>query len=330
MPRFINVPELINKLQFKKFVMRKFLCFTLILLLGSFLYAQKKNTSKSIAKPKLYFSLKEYGLAMENYIKVNNLIKVAWVNDAQFFGKNPYTFDPKLLTQEIERAVPNPNDKGIAFIDLEGEYLNDIMNMGTQIESYQKSLKLYIDVIKFAKKMRPNVKWGYYAIPYTAYWRRTPDFYGKLKKIEPLIKECDVFFPSLYIFYEENDKKVALENEKYVIENTKEMIKIGQYYKKPVFVFVWHRYHPSNDKFGSESLPEKVFLTHIERIVNTSFQDKKVDGIVWWGADDYSFRQNDPAILKEFKGTDKDFKLFNDKVLLAKAKKIKTVLDTSK
>ncbi|WP_395051197.1 hypothetical protein [Flavobacterium sp.] len=308
--------------------MGKSLIFAFLLLLSSLLYAQKKSITKSVAKPELYFSLNEYGPAMDNYIRGNNLTKIVCVNDAQFFGKEPYSYDPKLLKQEIERAVPNPNDKGIAFIDLEGEYLNDIMNKGTQIESFQKSLKLYIDVIKFAKKLRPNVKWGYYYIPYTIYWNRTGDFYGKLKKIEPLIKECDVFFPSLYTFYE--DKDLALENEKYVIENTKEMIKAGQYYKKPVIVFVWHRYHPSNKKVGSGSLPEKVFLTQIERIVKTSYQGKKVDGIVWWGADDYSFRQKDPAVLKEYKGTDKDFKLYNDKVLLGKAKKIKAIIDTNK
>lgn len=288
------------------------------------------SQNKVTTSPQIYLSLSEYGPLMDKYIEDFNLTKVQFVNDAQFFGKEPYTFDPKLLTKEIERAVPNPNEKGIAYIDLEGKYLDDIMNMGTQIKSFQKSLKLYIEVIQFAKKMRPNTKWGYYYIPYTTYWNRSHNFYGKLKKIEPLIKECDVLFPSLYTFYEEKDNNFALENEKYVIENTKEMIKVSQYYHKPILVFVWHRYHPSNKKVGSDSLPEKVFLTHIERIVKTSYQGKKVDGIVWWGADDYSFRQNDPAVLKEFKGTDKEFKLYNDKVLLRKAQKIKAIIDTNK
>jgi hypothetical protein len=77
-------------------------------------------------------------------------------------------------------------------------------------------------------------------------------------------------------------------------------------------------------------LPEKVFLTQIARIVSASYKSKKVDGIVWWGADDYSFRQKDPAVLKEFKGNDLGFKLYNDKVLLGKAKKIKAIIDTNK
>jgi hypothetical protein len=303
--------------------MRNIISIALILLYSTFLYSQNKNLNK----PQLYLNLSEYGLGMEEFIKDQNITKVQYINDAQFFGKEPYTFDPKLLKEQVELALPNPNSKGIAYIDIEGANLDNIMNMGTQIESFKKSIKLYIDVIQFAKKLRPNTKWGYYYIPYTTYWSRTPDFYGKLKKIEPLIKECDVFFPSLYIFYE--DKDLALENEKYVIENTKEMIKVGQYYKKPVIVFVWHRYHPSNEKLGMESLPEKVFLTHIERIVTTSYQGKKVDGIVWWGADDYFFRQKEKGVTKEFKGTDKEYKAYNDKVLLGKAKKIKAILDAN-
>jgi hypothetical protein len=308
--------------------MKKLKSFILLFLLGSVLYGQNKSNSIVNAKPKLYFSFTEYGPYMNNYIQENNLEKVVCINDAQFFGKEPYTYDTKLLIKEIERVLPNINEKGIAFIDLEGGNLDNIMNMGTQIESFQKSLKLYVDVIKFAKKFRPNVKWGYYYIPYTTYWNRNAEFYSKLKKIEPLLKECDIFFPSLYNFYE--DKDLALENEKYVIENTKEMIKVGQLYKKPVLVFVWHRYHPSNEKLSEESLPEKVFLTHIDRIISTSYQGKKVDGVLWWGADDYSFRQKSKGVIKEFKGNDKEFKVYNDKVLLAKSKKIKVLLDTNK
>ena len=89
-------------------------------------------------------------------------------------------------------------------------------------------------------------------------------------------------------------------------------------------------YHNSNSNVGLESLPEKVFLTHIERIVATSYQEKKVDGIVWWGADDYFFRQKEKGVTKEFKGTDKEYKAYNDKVLLGKAKKIKAIIEANK
>lgn len=307
--------------------MSKFFKIVLLLFFSLQIHAQKRFVAKTSNSPQLYLALGEYESKIEGFIKENNIIKVQYLAEGQFLGKEPFTFDSIKLRKEIERAVPNPYENGMAYIDLE-TYLSEIRDLGTQIESFQKSIKLYIDVIQFAKKMRPNIKWGYYAIPYTTFWNRSEDFYGKLKKIEPLIKECDILFPSLYVFYDEYDIWVALENKKYVIDNTKEMIKVGQYYNKPVVIFVWHRYHPSNKKFGMESLPEKVFLTHIERIANTTYQGKKVDGIVWWGADDYFFRQKEKGVVKEFKGNEKGYKTFNDKVLLAKAKKIKKILDT--
>jgi hypothetical protein len=275
---------------------------------------------KSNFIPKLYFGFLEYGQSLNNYISENKLEKIVMINDAQFLGKDHYTYDPQLLIKEIERVLPNANDKGICFIDLEGENLENIMNLDIQSESFKKSLTLFLDVIKFCKKFRPNVKWGYYAIPYTTYWNRNAEFYNKIQKIKPLLYECDIFFPSLYTFYE--DKELALENEKYVIENTIEMIKLGQLYNKPVLVFVWHRYHSSNEKLSEESLPENVFLTQIDRIVNTTYKGKKVDGLIWWGADDYAFRQKTKGVLKEFDGNDKDFKIFNDKVLVDKSIKI--------
>jgi len=42
-------------------------------------------------------------------------------------------------------------------------------------------------------------------------------------------------------------------------------------------------------------------------MIHNFYVGKKVDGIVWWGADDYFFRQKEKGV----------------------AKKIKTVLDTS-
>lgn len=125
-----------------------------------------------------------------------------------------------------------------------------------------------------------------------------------------------MLFPSLYNFYEDKEAGFALENEKYVIENTKEMIKIGRIYNKPVVVFVWHRYHPGNSINSMKMIPKKLFLTHIKRIINTTFENQKIDGILWWGADNYSFREkSSPIFKKEFTGNEEGYKKFNDEVL---------------
>lgn len=293
-----------------------FLIFTFQFVIG-----QTETSLKKANASKMCVSLGEYGSLMEKFIAKNNITKIQYINDGQFLGKEPYTFDSALLAAEIERAFPNPDGHGIAYIDLESPYIENLRDKDVNDESFQKSLKLFVDVIQFAKKMRPNAKWGYYAIPYTTYWDRIPGFYKKIKKIESLIKECDVFFPSLYIFYEDKDSIMTAENKKYVIENTKEIIKISKLYKKPALVFIWHRYHNSNLKVGNQFLPEKMFLIHIKQIINTTFGGQKVDGIVWWGSDNYSFRQKHKGVADEFKGSEQDYKINNDKVLSRLAKK---------
>ncbi len=291
------------------------LFFTFHLVLGQTGIKAKKQL------PKMSVCLGEYGPSMEGFIKNNKVGKVQFVNDGQFLGKELYTFDPQLLTQEIKRALPNRKDNSVVYIDLESPYIENLRDKEVNSEAFQKSLKLYIDVIQFAKKMRPNARWGYYGFPYTTYWDRTSDFYKKIKKVAPLIKECDVFFPSLYTFYVDKDSIMTAENKKYVIENTKEIIKISKLYKKPALVFVWHRYHNSNQEVGNQFLPEKVFLTHIKRIINTTFEGRKIDGIVWWGCDNYSFRQKHKGVVEEFSGNEQDYKKNNDIVLSKLAKK---------
>lgn len=281
---------------------------------------------KNDLSSKFLISLNEYGSLTTDFIIKNNLKEVKYINDAQFLSKAKYEFDPELLKAEIERAVPNKNDSAIVYIDLEGEYLDNLINKDIGDDIFKKSLKLYIDVLQFAKDMRPNAKWGYYYLPFSTYWDRKADFYEKHLKVKELISQCDILFPSLYTFYEEKTDDWQKENEEYLKFNLENFIKIKKYYNKPIYVFVWHRYHNSNPNVGMGLIPKKTFQKHIKMIINSNFEHQKVDGIVWWGADNYSFRQKDKAVLKEFNGTELEYKQFNDKKLYQYLKIIEKVI----
>lgn len=270
---------------------------------------------KNDLSSKLLISLNEYGSLMTDFIIKNNLKEVRYVNDAQFLSKVKYEFDVELLKTEIERAVPNKNDSTIVYIDLEGEYLDNLINKNIEDDTFKKSLKLYIDILQFAKDMRPNAKWGYYYLPFSTYWNRNSNFYNKHLKIKKIIEQCDILFPSLYTFYEEKSVEWKKENEEYLKYNINNFIKIKKYYNKPVYVFIWHRYHNSNPNVGMSFIPKKIFQKQIKLIINSIFEHQKIDGIVWWGADNYSFRQKDKTILKEFKGGELGYKIYNDKKL---------------
>lgn len=251
----------------------------------------------------------------QNFLKANKIREVRFLNDAQFLDKNKkFGYDEKLLLEQINYAFPNKNSSGIAYIDIEHPYLDYLINDDINTENFKKSLKLFLNVLKFAKAQRPNVEWGYYYIPFTTYWDRTDKFFKKYKKVEEIIKQSDVLFPSIYIFY--NNASFDFENISYLEDNTKEMIKIGKLYNKKVYPFIMSRYHPSNSKIGNTQISDDNFKTYVHSIMKTQYNNKKIDGLVLWNFDDYSYRINEPKIIDEFKKSRKSFDSFyNDYII---------------
>lgn len=197
--------------------------------------------SKSLIKnnqTKLYYFLGKIGEKSQNYFKKIGATEVGFLDEGQFIAKtdDKYTFNEDLLLKEINRGVPDKNAHGIVYINLEMP-LEDLHNTDNSLIT--KAMNYFIKVLKFAKIARPNVKWGFYAIPFTSVWRPSEDFFNKQNKIAPLLKKVDAFFPSLYNFYSKPD--VIISNGNYFENNTEGIIKLGIKYKKPVYVFVWHR-----------------------------------------------------------------------------------------
>ena len=283
------------------------------LLLFSFFQKEKEKNVQT----KLYFSLGEYGNSMRGLMKNKSIQDIKYVNDAQFMTGVEYVFDEQKLKSEIDKSFPLTNDSGIAYIDLEAPYIDRLQNPKDAL-NFNKSIQLYVSIIKAAKKYRPNVKWGYYYIPLTSYWDKTEAFYNKNQKdLSPIIKECDVLFPSLYTFYDQ--ALLSIPNEQYLKRNVEECIKVGLQYNKPVLAFVWHRYHPSNKNFPMEIIPDSYWKKSINDIVTTSYNNHFLDGIVWWGSDNFFFNAGEKGHRKEFKGTSEEYKKFNDKILIHKA-----------
>lgn len=286
---------------------------SIALFLFSFIQKEKEKNIRT----KLYFALGEYGNSMKVLMKNKGIQDIKCLNDAQFMSGVEFVFEEKKLQEEIKKLFPNQNDQGMAYIDLEAPYIDRLQNP-VDVLNFNKSIKLYISIIKAAKKYRPNVKWGYYYIPLTSYWDKTEAFYKKNQKdLAPIIKECDVLFPSLYTFYDQ--ALLLIPNEQYLKRNVEECIKVGLQYNKPVLAFVWHRYHPSNENIPMEIIPDNVWRKSIKDISSTSYNNHFLNGIVWWGSDNFFFKAGEKGHRKEFKGTSEEYKIFNDKILIQKA-----------
>lgn len=252
---------------------------------------------------------------LNEFLQKNNIQKVGFVGDHQFLDpKNKFTFSPTMMDQELRRAYPNQNEAGIAYIDLEAPYLEYLMSSDMNSAEFKKSKKLFLDVLAYVKKARPNVQWGFYYVPFTTYWDRTDSFYSKDERVSDIIKNSDVLFPSIYIFY--NKMNFMLENESYIKENTREIIRIGQKYNKKVYPLIMSRYHPSSGKIAYETLNETDFRFYVSTLKNTKYNGKSVDGIMFWNADQYFYKTKENNVVAEVQKSKMPFANFYDNYLI--------------
>ena len=284
--------------------------------------AQKKSIKNKY--PKLYLMLEPYGPCMQQFIKNNNIQIVKGLNEGQFLKTDNYEFNIEELRRQIKSVYPGKYDSGIAYLDIESPYLEKLRDLSPDDNDFKKSLKLYLDILNIAQTDRPNVSWGYYSIPFTTYWEISEDYFKKNIKITKLLKKCDVFFPSLYSFYKNTDMSTF--NDKYAIENVKASLYLGLKFNKPVMPFVWHRYHNSHPKVGLEIIPEGEWYEHLRYILDTKINDNRVDGVVWWGPDQYFFDIGMPALRKEYIGSSRDYFNHNDTIITKKATDVQNIL----
>ncbi len=251
---------------------------------------------------------------LERYVDANGIKRVAFINDVQFLSKSEkFSIDKEALQAELQRAYPDKNAVGTAYIDLEAPYLDWLMHADVNSAEFKKSKQLFLDVLSYVKRERPNVKWGYYAIPFTDYWNRKPSFYAGNNRIAEIIRTSDVLFPSIYIFY--NYLSFKRENESYIRDNTRESIKTALKYGKPVYPMVMTRYHPSNAKVGDKSIAFDDFDFYVKTIAAETVAGKRVDGIALWNADGYFYRTKVEAVRSDVERSGLPFQRFYDAYL---------------
>lgn len=292
------------------------------------LWACTSTSQVANKQTRLYFSLGKIGSNAENYLKQTGAEEVGFLDEGQFIAKtgDKYFLDVALLQKEINRAVPDKNQKGIVYINLEMPF-PDMQGKDNRLAI--KAMNYCLAVLKYAKKARPNIKWGFYAIPFTSVWGANQEFFNAQNKFAPLLKECDIFFPSLYTFY--SDPATLLINGNYLNYNLEGVIKLGIKYNKPVYIFMWHRYHNSNKKESMKEIPDNIWNDQIETVASQNVNGKFVDGILWWGADTYFYERPEAANMKkEYNGSLDSFIKYNDEKLIKKAKIINQVLQSKR
>jgi hypothetical protein len=284
-----------------KFTPNRFAFLFLLLSCTSLIKAQNINQ-------KLYVSITDVTPSVKTFFNDNDIKSVYTFN---VVGDNYEAVNQKKLIADIQKRYPNVSDTGIAALDWEGKMIGLLVNARPGSSDFNDALNSYINILKMAKALRPNVKWGYYAVPFSRFYNRNK-LGSDLKRIEPLLRECDMFFPSFY----ENYKDGSIEkddNERFAYENLNAILPVAQLMDKPVLPFVWYRYHISNRDIGLQLIPNDEFDKYLNAILSVNYKGKKVSGVVCWSVDSYYFKKKSRPLLNEMNASrSQDFDTYHD------------------
>lgn len=284
-------------------------------------FSESKLNSDFLAKPasevqKPYIALVGYGDKMGSFIKQNNLEVLPVFTPEMIIGKTDFEIDYNKLKAHITRIFPDPNATGTAFVNLEEPYILPIMADKINEKEFNLSLHLFTDVILYAKKMRPNVKWGHYGIPFTR-WSDL-DFIQKNDRLDQLFKAVDVLFPSVYIFFDDQDINYQ-KNYEYLSDNLMKALEIGIKYKKPVIPFVMHRFWSPNDRTNLTEMTDAFWEKYLKSVLSIHKGNRYVNGVVWWGADTFYYKSEMGKNMRNKANlTEQQFIIQNDNDLIHK------------
>jgi len=145
------------------------------------------------------------------------------------------------------------------------------------------------ETLRECQRLRPNIQWGFYGLPPRDYWlHRRNDQAGidrwKARNDQELAwlwDQTDALYPSVYTFYASTPgtpgkgQDAPSDNAKYIRANIEEAVRLAN--GKPVYAFVWWRYHSSNQQFGDQ------FLTPLNlKQALTNPLESGATGVVLW------------------------------------------------
>jgi len=220
--------------------------------------------------------------------------KVIVVAEQYIEGRKEGEVDTVKLKLFIEKILP-AKEEAIIVLDWEGPIM-DVLEKGNlkQSQHYTKAANAYNLAYRIVKETRPSSIVGFYRFPIRNYHHRDEAWRSKNRSLEPLLGGFDALFPSVYDFYDTESKAESRDLD-YVMDNVKEALQIGERLGKPVYPFVWHRYHPSNKRKSQMLIPIEEFENHVAAVALTELSGKRVEGIVWWGSDYVKFSRENQA-----------------------------------
>ncbi len=156
----------------------------------------------------------------------------------------------------------------------------------------EAAVRFLVATLNEAKRLRPNVKWGYYLYPPRSYYayqspQARADWQAKTRSVlQPLYDAQDVFLPDVYALYYTVDGRApnyaaqedTLANfEAYLRGNIQEAIDMAR--GKPVIPWIWIRYHENCRAYYPQFLND----LNLDRFF-AIMREMNVQGVAIWDA----------------------------------------------
>lgn len=233
---------------------------------------------------KLLFRIENNKTDQKQFVSQNKLYEVIFIFQNEFLNSKG-SFDKVMLQKTLNKKIPKTNLQGYAVIDWEGNSLHSLYG---GVKGYESILHEFVEVIKTAKSLRPNVKWGYYGFPpviannYSASKIRA-------NRILPILRNSDFIAPILYIPGASNNFPYGTQAS-YIDQIINLSLEVSIIVGKPVYPLIWHRYADYRSKNQTFKLVDvDQFKYFVNRIINKSYNAKKIEGLIWWNSEDNGF-----------------------------------------
>lgn len=169
----------------------------------------------------------------------------------------------------------DPLVRGPLILDIEGDRWPHSLTWGADPAVAERSIRWYAQTARLAHEALPKERTGFYGVaPITNYDAATTKetakrqrWYDDCARLKSIGYEVDAVYPSLYTTYEDSKGWQTF---------ARRTIARARAFKRPVYAFLWYRYHNS-------SHPDTPFIERDYWRLQLETCAKYADGVVIWG-----------------------------------------------
>lgn len=236
---------------------------------------------------KLMLSIDDKSESIINFQKQYNIGDVKIIYGKDIYPHVYNKVNETTLKRAIIKAFPDVNSTGYGVLDWEGKAFHTLIYKDSKNKEFKNTIAQFVKALQIAKQMRPNVKWGFFNLPFRRLlFNSDSKWMTQNNHVHDLLVNIDIFYP---VFYPRTL------NDRLDVGFLNLLKRLNIKYEKEVVAFIWHRVE------GSENRYSKINKTDFVNNAKILLDDANVSKVVWWSQDTYFYRNKNKTFLNEAK-----------------------------